>query len=88
MENQQIEYIEGESDECEWLQFDKLKTYAHLPANEQKELIDNFHSQKYFSRICKIEKESLIFFYIQNKIFFLNHTNIPQIFKKVTIYNY
>jgi len=83
MENNLINFLEGDVDECDWLQFAKIKDCASIPENEQKEIINNYKSQKYYSRLCKINKANLIFFYIGNRIFFLNKSNISSIFKKV-----
>lgn len=83
MENNHIELIEGEQDTCEWLEFTKIKENLLLPEEEQQEISKNFNNQKYYSRMCKIKKASLILFYFGKKIFFMNDSTLNNIFKKV-----
>lgn len=86
MEGNQIKFAEGEMDECTWLQFSKIKDSVLIPENEQKEVLKNFRSQKYHSRLLKLSKANLIFFYIGNKLFFLDKSNLSGLFKKVNFY--
>lgn len=83
----EIEHIEGENLDCDWLKFIKFPQNITIPDAERKEIIDNYDTQKNYSRLKKISKENLIFFFIGTKIFFINKTNLPQFFKKVKIFN-
>ena len=80
-----FEHIEGENTECDWLKFTKFSQYVTIPEQERNELVNNFDNQKNFSRIKKISKENLIFFFLGTKIFFLNKKNLPKFFKKVKL---
>lgn len=86
MSNNLIEFEEGEIDECPWLQFSKIKESILIPEKEHNDIIKEFKNQKYYSRLCKLEKANLIFFYIGNKIFFLNQSNLSTFYKNVIIY--
>jgi len=85
MEENVINFAEGEIDECTWLQFSKIKNKVFIPETEQFEILKEYKNQKYHSRLCKLSKANLIFFYIGNKIFFLDKSNLSTIFKKVII---
>lgn len=87
MEKNMINFLQGYLDECEWLQFSKIKENVLLPEKEQLEIIKDFDNQKYHSRLCKLNKANLIMLYVGNKIFFMNKSNISTIFKKVNLHN-
>ncbi len=83
MEGNVINYTEGDTDECTWMQFSKIQDSVLIPEKEQSEVLKAFKNQTYHSRLLKLSKANLIFFYIGNKIFFLNKSNLSSIFKKV-----
>jgi len=83
MENNLINFIEGDMDDCSWLQLSKIKESVLLPTTEQSELINNYKNQKHHSRLLKFTKKNLILMYIGNKLMFINKSNLSTIFKKV-----
>lgn len=83
MEGNTINFAEGDIDECTWIQFSKIKESAFIPENEKNEILKNYNTQKYHSRLCKLNKANIIFFYLGNKLFFLDKSNLSKIFKKV-----
>jgi hypothetical protein len=78
-----INFAQGDIDDCTWLQFSKIQNSVLIPEKEQSEVLKNFQNQKHHHRLLKLNKANLIFFYIGNKIFFLNKSNLSHIFKKV-----
>ncbi len=78
----EIDNIEGQSIECDWLKFIKLNQYITIPEEERNLVIEEHDTQKNYSRLKKILKGNLIFFFIGTKIFFINKKNLAKFYRK------